>query len=225
MLPTGWIRDGKLSAFRWVGGKGSANVAALTSLICIAHASDDEGSSKLTYDQICMATGLSRAKLSEGLTVLVENGLIERSPSGRSTFRLVGFNPKEGWGKLPARRLYSKTGQIAAFEDFKLRHSAELVALKMYLLIVAFRNNSTNLTHLSYDKFEELAGIERGRIKKALSLLINAGLVHVERIPSTTNEHGMSNAYRLTGIDPFRHPGTTGRSDEFADMIATATQS
>lgn len=224
MLPTGWIRDGKLTAFRWTGGGGSANTAALMSLICIAHAIDDTGETKLTYDQMCLATGLSRAKLSEGLSVLAERGLIERSPSGRSTFRLVSFNPKAGWGKLPAKRLYRKDGQITGFEDFKLRHPVELAALKIYLLIVAFRANATNLTHLSYDKFEELAGIERSRIKKALSLLINAGLIHIERAPSTANDHAMSNSYRLVGLDPYRHLGTTGRSDDFADLIASGTQ-
>lgn len=223
MLPTGWVHDRELRSFRWADGTGSANTAALMALMNIAHFVDDDGNAKLTYNQICDATGLSRAKLSQGLSVLCERRLIDRTLGGRSAFRLVGFNPREGWGKLPARRLYGKSGAITAFSDFTLRNLAELNALKIYYLLVAFRDNASNLAHLSYDKFEEIAGIDRARIKTALSILINAGLIHIERVPSTVNEYGMSSAYRLVGLDPYRHPGTTGRAD-IGDRLAETTQ-
>ncbi|RUU10808.1 hypothetical protein EOD10_20205 [Mesorhizobium sp. M7A.T.Ca.TU.009.01.3.2] len=219
MLPTGWIRDGGLKPLRWRSGTGSGNTAALMNLVGIAHVIDEQGSAKITYDALCLATGLSRAKVSEGLSVLEALNLIDRAPQGRSTFKLVGFNPKEGWGKLPARNLYSD-GVIAAFSDFRLRSVAELNALKMFLLIVAFRDNDTNHAHLSYDKFEELAGIDRGRIRSALSVLTYTGLVHTVRLASRSNKFAVSHAYRLAGIDSHRHSGTTGRSDAFADFLA-----
>jgi DNA-binding transcriptional ArsR family regulator len=223
MLPTGWIREGKLTSFRWAAGLGSANTAALMSLTAIAHATDDEGASKLTYDQLCLVAGLSRAKLSQALTILEAQSLIERCHRGRSTFRLVGLNRAGGWGKLPAKGLYSGD-VISAFKDFKLRNVAELDALKIYLLIVAFRDNVTNLSRLSYDKILELSGIDRARIRTALSVLTYTGLVHTERFASTTNQLGVSSAYRLVGIDSYKHGGTTGRSADFGDMIAEATQ-
>ncbi len=52
-LPTDWIQDGGLQAFRWSADRGSAQTAALMCLAAIAHHADEEtGVAKLTYDQI-----------------------------------------------------------------------------------------------------------------------------------------------------------------------------
>src|ERR1700686_4548251 len=107
---------------------------------------------------------LSRAKLSNGLDVLEAQQTIIREPEGRSTLGLANYDRTGGWGKLPARRLYSM-GRIAAFTDFHLRSPAELVALKLYFLFVARRGNDTNMANISFDKIEEYTGLERHRIK------------------------------------------------------------
>ena len=72
------------------------------------------------------------------------------------------------------------------------------------------------MAHLSYDKIEEYAGIERYRIKAAISVLLNVGLVHVERTESRSNERGTANAYRLAYLDPYLHFGTRGAIPDFA---------
>jgi len=59
------------------------------------------------------------------------------------------------------------------------------------------------MAHLSYDKIEEYADIERHRIKPAISVLLNAGLVHVERTESRSNDRGTANAYRLAFLDSY----------------------
>ena len=46
---------------------------------------------------------------------------------------------------------------------------SELHALKLYYLFARRRSNETNMAHLSYDKIEEYAGIERHRIKPAIA--------------------------------------------------------
>jgi hypothetical protein len=56
------------------------------------HANDQNGIAWRTYDALCLATGLSRAKLSNGLDVLENLQVIERMPEGRSTYKLCGFN-------------------------------------------------------------------------------------------------------------------------------------
>ena len=93
---------------------------------------------------------------------------------------------------------------------------SELHALKLYYLFARRRSSQTNMAHLSYDKIEEYAAIERHRIKPAISLLINAGLIHVERTESRSNDRGTANAYRLAFIDPYLHFGTRGRDPDFA---------
>ncbi|MDB5607990.1 MAG: hypothetical protein JWP25_4890 [Bradyrhizobium sp.] len=217
-LPSAWIEQGGLRWLRWSGEEptGSDNIAALMVLSPIAHNADDQGLAKCTYDQLCLATGLSRSKVANGLSVLEEREVIEREPSGRSTFQLANYDEAGGWSKLPARRTYGAGGGIIAFEDFTLRSRTELDALKLYYLFARRRSSQTNMAHLSYDKIEEYSGIKRLRIKKAISRLASAGLVYVEHVPSNLNDRGTANAYRLAFLDSYNHLGTRGRDPDFA---------
>lgn len=216
-FPSLWIEDGGLKKLRWGGenGDGSANTAALMALMPLAHHADDQtGVIKLTYDELCAFTGLSRAKLSHGIKVLENLSIIESSEK-RSTYRLCDYNPAGGWAKLPAKTLYA-SGRIGAFDEFKLRSAAELNALKLYFLFAARRNRETNMAHISLDKIEAYAGLERHRIKAALNILAINNLAHVERVPSTSNPMGVANAYRLVGLDSYNHMGTKGRGMDAA---------
>lgn len=209
-MPTGWIQAGGLTSFRWKQGEGSANVASLMLLAVIAHHADDEhGVARITYDRFQVATGLSRAKISDGLNILVHRGLIERLDI-QSTYRVADFDPARGWGKLPARGLYRQDA-IPAFYEFRLRRATELDALKLYYGVVARRDNDTNLARMNYETIEDYAGVPRNRIKSALSLLAVNNLVHVEHVPSWTSDYGVSNAYRLAHLETNRHMGTRGR--------------
>jgi hypothetical protein len=139
-LPSAWIEEGGLQRLRWSGGEwdsGADCTAALMVLMAIAHHADEAtGLARLTYDQLCETTGLSRAKVSAGLNILENLRVISRLPAGRSSFQLTRFGLQEGWCKFPARRLYVGSC-IAAFQDFNLRKSAELNALKLYYLFAA----------------------------------------------------------------------------------------
>ncbi|WP_159006266.1 hypothetical protein [Bradyrhizobium sp. S69] len=216
-LPSRWIETGRLKELQWTSaeGSGSNNLAALMVLAPLAHHADDEGVSACTYDRLSLATGLSRAKISAGLSVLEKLEVIDRTPSGRSTFQLLNYSEAGGWSKLPARGLYN-AGRIIGFENFHLRTMNELHALKLYYLFARRRSNDTNMAHISYDKIEQYTGIARQRIRTGISLLASVGMVHVEHVPSRSNERGTANAYRLPFIDPYTHLGTKGRDPDFA---------
>jgi hypothetical protein len=214
-LPTAWITQKRvLPQMRWTTtpGEGANNMAALMTLIVIAqHADPSDGVAALTYDQLGECTGLSRAKLSGGLKLLEKKfSLVERRPSGRSSFRLADFDPTGGWGKLPARRLYSPSGRISFFSALGMRKPAELHALKLYLLFVAMRDNASNLARISYDRIEEYTGVDRHQIRSALSILAANGVVHIEHLQAW-GDHGISNAYRVAFIEDHQHLGTTLR--------------
>ena len=212
-LPSTWIDERGLAGLSWkAGGAGSDNTAALMALTAIAHAADQEtGIARLTYDDLCDLTGLSRAKASNGLEILRGINVIERGPDGaRSTYQLVNY-ARSHWAKLPVKSMYRRAGRIAAFDDFQLRLPAELEALKLFFLFVARRGRTSNVAHIGYEKIEEYTGIKRGRIKTGLSLLATLSLVYVEPIPSGTNMYGVSNAYRIVGLDTYNHMGTRGR--------------
>jgi DNA-binding transcriptional ArsR family regulator len=217
-LPSWWINEKRLRELRWgADGKGSDNSAALIALAVITHHAND-GMAKLTYSQLCKATGLSRSKLSNGLDVLEKMGIVDRAPHGRSTYALKNFDiersgvhEKFRWAMLPAQRLYS-AGRAFAFSEFKLRSETELNALKLYFLFAARRGRDTNMANISYDKIEEYTAIERHHIKAAISLLAALSLVYVEHVRSENNDYGIANAYRLAGLDSYRHLGTRGRA-------------
>jgi hypothetical protein len=213
-LPVNWIAAHGLAEFKWSnGGPGSDRIAALMTLIAIAHAADREtGRARLTYDELTDRTFLSRVKVSSGLTVLEQQKLITRKTDGRrSVFGLANFDPTGGWAMLPAKGMYSGE-RIRAFYDFNLRKVIELDALKLFLLLVQRRDRKSNLAIISYDKIEAYAGITRQRIKSALSFLSAFPLVYVEPQPSAQSEFGVSNAYRIVGIEPRVHQGTVGRA-------------
>lgn len=213
-LPSAWIDEGRLADLAWKpGGDGSDNTAALMALTAIAHAADREsGVARLTYDDLCGSTGLSRAKLSNGLDVLRRTEVIAPGPAAaRSTYQLVNYMPEQHWAKLPARSMYS-AGRIAAYADFQLRRAAELDALKLFFLFVARRGRDTNLANIGYAKIEEYTAIRRVRIKTAISFLASLSLIYVEHVPSRTYSEGVSNAYRIVGLDSYNHMGTRGRA-------------
>src|SRR5687768_15909969 len=100
-LPSAWIEEGGLQRLRWTGGEfdsGANCASALMVLAVIAHEVNEEtGVTSLTYDRLCIATGLSRAKVSAGLSILESLAVIGRSPEGRSSYQLTRFGMKDGW--------------------------------------------------------------------------------------------------------------------------------
>ncbi len=84
--------------------------------------------------------------------------------------------------------------------------------------VVVRRGNDNNLANISYDRITDYTGIERGRIKSAISVLAAQGLVHVEHTKSFRSEFGIANAYRLAFIQPRVHMGTFGRGMDEAGL-------
>lgn len=213
-MPSGWIESRGLRQFRWNRG-GSDETAALMLYIVIAHHIDpDFGLTRLTYSQLEHAADLSRAKIAAGLEILNKRNLIERNTHGRSSIAVVGYDPDQGWAKLPVRGLY-RDASVVAFENFNLRRRAELDAIKLYLLFAARRNRRLNMAPISYEKIEHYSGVKQERIKTALDMLAANALVHTERFSSKSHEGGIAHAYRLTHLDPYRHLGTIGRDHDF----------
>ena len=212
-LPTRWIQDGGLTALKWTQGIGSTNVAALLVLPVIAHNADNKGTAeRVTYNDLETATGLSRTKISNGLTRLYDLNLVRKDTEQQSRYHLLGFDPTKGWGKLPASGLYQR-GRIPAFHDFKLRKNTELDALKLYYAVVAFRDNNSNISRMSYPTVERYTGIPRNKIRSAISFLVANELMHVDLNRSEESEFRVYNAYRLAHLDTRKHTGTKGRSD------------
>jgi hypothetical protein len=205
-LPSRWIEDRGLRAFT-ARSNLADEIAALMALLAIAHRSSPaDGTSRVTYDTLLNAIQVSRAKLSNGLEILATRQIIVREPNGRSTFQLANFNPEGGgWCQIPAARLYTASGILDPFRDFRLRRYTELDALKAYLVIACRRDAKQNRTHLTYKQIHDYSGIPEGRIKSALSLLTVSRLIVVDQLPSQLNPERMAFAYRMANLEPRHH--------------------
>lgn len=213
-LPVGWIAHEGLKEFKWAnGGPGSDQVAALMTLVVVAHCADqDTGRARLTYDELTTRTTLSRVKVSRGLTVLEDRKLITRRTDGRrSDVGLANYDRDLGWAKLPVKSMYAG-GRIRAFEEFSLRRLVELDAMKLFFLFAERRDRGSNRANISYDGIEDYTGIARQRIKSATSLLAALSMVYVEQTLSTQSEFAVANAYRIVGVESRVHMGTRGRA-------------
>lgn len=202
----------------------AANTAALMLYIFLNHVACDEddpefgasGFAKVSYSRISDSIGVARATIAKGIDVLEELGAIEVFRSGNTNiYQVLRHGERGGWAKLPAKGLYkSNSKEVMAFTNFNLRSPVELNALKLYLVILAFRDNSNGHASISYEKINEYTGISRNRIAAAKSFLIANNLIQVSSVPSEINEFSTAHVYRPTFLERYKHMGTTFRNSE-----------
>lgn len=208
-----------LSAFRWVGDEKSDYIAALMVYIVLLHHTNSQtssvngkvGQASISYTKLSELTGISRTKISKGLSILEEYEMIQINREGKSNvYAITDYSKQSGWAKLPAKGLYDKNlSAVTAFSTFRLRSKYELYALKIYLVLVAFRDNKLNYSQLSYDKITEYAGVPRNDIRSSLSLLVANELIQIDSESTELNEYSSSNIYRMCHLEVYRHRGTT----------------
>src|SRR5437762_2196732 len=112
-------------------------------------------------------------------------------------------------------------GQAAFQEHVFFRHHCSVQRIsaapcrrarrtQTFFLFIARRNRSTNIANIGHEKIEEYTHVRRVRIKTAISFLASLSLVYVEHIPSKETPLGISNAYRIVGLESYNHMGNTG---------------
>jgi DNA-binding transcriptional ArsR family regulator len=196
-----------------VGAKISALMLYIAIGLCAEEEEEGESSRFLraspTYDELQNLTGLSRPLISTALSVLEGLQLIERKQKGRSVvYQLTGYNYGKGWCKVPCRALSKRVGervQIEPFLHFSKRARVELHALKMFLYLLAIRNNNSAESEVSYDTIAKRTGIPRKDIRKAGTFLFSSGLLsNIKKSgyqDSGESEHeGGANKYYVTGF-------------------------
>lgn len=206
-LPHLWIEAGGLKEFQWREGAGADNAAALMLLAGLVHHADpDTGLLRMTYDGWHHLTGLSRAKISRGLSLLTERGIIARPNRGRSEVQLLNLGAPT-FAKFPARGLYNPQGRIKFFLRLNLRGIVQLDLLKLWFLFCSRRNTRENRVDLTYDTVERYSGIARPRIRNAISLAIHYELIIIEKVEDKISGD-VSTSYRIRHIEPYEHAGT-----------------
>lgn len=207
-IPTSWIRSkSKLLDFTWRKNKSDAT-AALIILMALAIRLNQKNQSgkqhkfvSVSYDDLQLFTGLSRIKVSAALRLLEAAGILTIRRHKRTNRYMMNDILKAGcWAQLPQTHLV-QNGTLV-FAKFQLRHRNELNALKLYLLLVAYRNAHGNFTAIGYDRICEISGLLRNDVMSACALLINFELITVEEHDTIAHTAGRPHKrYRICGLD------------------------
>ena len=85
------------------------------------------------------------------------------------------------------------------FAGVSIRGRLHLEALKLYLLLLTFRRNESHKSLIAYDKIEGYSGIPRGRIRRAIDVLLASEWISVESVPAAMSKSKPPNTYILRG--------------------------
>jgi len=207
-LPSSWIiRDHKLREVqRQDVGVSVAALRILIVLSCFARNDKNvtplQGSCEISYDKLERFTGVSRPLLNPALNLLEAMQFLTREKVGRRNRYWIGsYAPVDKWCKLPKSFLLSAPSQPCAnLRSMPNRSRSTVDALKIYLVLCAFRDSTTNTTQLSYDKITDYTGVLRRNIRMALSLLISCELITVASERDYSSRKNEPNRYKIVGL-------------------------
>ena len=220
-FPSDWVAAGGLKCFGW-SRVGTPGIAALRLYTVLAQRlRDPDGVVRANYEALCDNANLSRASVSSGLRLLEDKNLIRtgQAAGGKGRYQFIGYDPKRGWAKIPAQKLYDGR-QFQPFKTWHMRSQVELHAMRLYLLIATRRDTSLNEAFLTYQKIQEMAGMRDDQITGGLTFLSASSMIYA--INHTREGHGTARGYRIAGLDPHRHGGNVTRDLTEKEIAAAA---
>ncbi|MBY0241202.1 MAG: hypothetical protein K2X55_17990 [Burkholderiaceae bacterium] len=187
-LGEGLLAKGGLIMLQWRQHKGAATAALLLlfALAVIAnqaqrhHGLRQNNQVAATYEQLQAMVPLSRKLIADGLQLLLMVEAIGFTRDGRrNLYTLNGIEHNGSWCMLPQSHLLQRQQHLARLQVFidQIRRRESLHALKVYMLILAFRDRHTNFAAIGYDKIGHYAGLRREEISTATAMLASLQLV------------------------------------------------
>lgn len=195
-LPTWWIRELGLGAF--VGGeRAGTSLAALKVVMAVSLlANFHSRKARNSVSDLEKLTGLSRPMVLAGVSLLEQLNVLTVDRSGHVNEYEMSVTADANWGKLPYERL------MARLPDMSNRGVISLSALKIYLLMVSLRPNSSPTLSIGHEKIREQTGIQTKHVRPALDILINHTLIRLS-VSDGTEAGGARvrhNVYTLLGL-------------------------
>lgn len=132
---------------------------------------------RMTYDAIHTATTLSRKLISQGLKKLEELEIIVKEGNKRNIRYILARNLKGGWCKLPKRDLMTRDGAIKGFSNSLHRYDHERCALKIFLVLISFRNNNESFTQLKRGTICKKTNIDFDQLEQGINHLRSMGWI------------------------------------------------
>lgn len=202
-----------LSHLRWRQHKGGATAAIMLLFALAIKSNLDQKTNGLrtgtqviaTYDDLMALTNLSRGPISKGLKLLRELGAITVVKNGNGCiYSLVGIDTAGQYCELPQGYLLDGQTVMRRLKGLHtaIKNRSSLDAMKLYVLLLAFRDKAWNVTRASYSTISEYTGMRREEISVAVQLLQGAQLIRLardEEVPLVSGQH-KHNRYVINGL-------------------------
>lgn len=196
-LPTWWFREEKLKNF--IGGQQAGeSIASLKVLITIAlHIDYHTLEAEVSFSTFEDITGLSRPMINRGVKKLELEKIVKVDRSGNTNrYILDSESTDTRWAKMPLDLVKRKLRLI------QNRGVPALGALKIYLSLLALRDNSTDQVKVSYEKIRNWTGLQATHIRPSLDILFNHSIIHIqksEELDFDADDRSSHNIYRVMG--------------------------
>ncbi|MCI2965442.1 hypothetical protein MO387_20540 [Shewanella sp. N2AIL] len=196
-LPTWWFRQERLKNFN--GGKQiGESIASLKVLACIAlHIDYKSLSAKISISDIEVITGLSRPMVMKGIYKLEKEEMVVVDREWNTNlYTLTELHEDSNWAKMPSTTIKTNLKNIPN------RGIAAFGALKIYLSLLALRDNSSQNVKISYEKIREWTGLQSCHIRSSLDVLYNHSFIHIyksEELDFTKEDKHAHNVYKIVG--------------------------
>lgn len=194
MCPSWWVRDEE-GLTRFSAGKNAGqNIAALKCVLAISTAVDfHTRKAKLSLSDLEKLTGLSRPMVIRGLATLQDFGIVNVCKDGRvHEYELTIKKDDANWGKVPYDRVLK---QLPTLPN---RGAIPLTAMKLYMLLIAYRPNTSETVFIGYDLIEQYLACQRSQIRPALDILYTHKLISVAL--EGEERRRRHNAYQILGF-------------------------
>ncbi|WP_181303753.1 hypothetical protein [Rhodanobacter sp. PCA2] len=191
-------------------------MAALKCYLAIASVLDFKTkSTDISLTSFELMTGCSRPMVVHGIAILEDAGLVLVDRTRRTyRYTLTGF---EGTSNAPFTKVPEQVR--GALGQLPNRGESALSAIKILILLLALRNNSTNIARIAHQKIREYCGMQARYVRQGIDHLVNHRLVHVHMGEKSSASGGHPvNFYALLGdfvgnrrADPMDQAASTAR--------------
>ena len=200
--PSWWLRDKACLLGLLGGGSAGPSIAALKCVMAISTKIDFHTLKvKLSFSDLETLTGLSRPMVSRGLALIEAMNIARIDRTGYvNEYELIVDEKDKGWAKLPTERVNKQLPSLLN------RGVVPLAALKIYLVLLALRNNDSNEVAIKHVNLREYTGIQKNQIRPALDILFSHGLIRITQSEYVDEKKPTSpirahNIYILLGLD------------------------
>lgn len=235
-LPNHWMAEDGLKFFRGGAEQGTSMAALKIYVAILVHAENNsaakagpyQGSAALTYTELCNLTGLSRGKVSSGIKKLKAGEFLtvaREGKGGMNRFFLAHYGPSDRYAPLPVKKMWAgglPSGEMKFLRGLSGKNQSEFLALKLYLLLCGTRDKRTGAAKISYEGIFRRSGIPEARIRGALSVLYDHGLVRrLEEKQPGADKRNPPNEYFIRGLDqPRKGDDAEGEASPARDAVA-----